>query len=149
MTTDLRVSIPNIEVTTAKDNELAINSKYALLKCDLRKRPKNYGTVHWSIASMPVNTIKIIYSQPHGYSYIPSFISVWEYPVGTDPNQVDNSTFGVGDMSAANQFYVSVYTDSTSFNIIAYVLTDIGQGTLTNLSGTIRFYIYADDFTEV
>lgn len=139
-----KVSTPDVDVTKARSNQLVVSSKYPSLKCDLRKNPKNYGVVNFTIASLASGNTTI-YQQKHGYTYTPSFLVAWNYPAGTNPaNVLNNATFGVGDIIVGiATLEIDSYTDNNNFYIVAKNLT---ASAITNIQGTIRFFIYADDF---
>lgn len=143
-----KISTPGNDVETAALADLVVSSSNANLKCDLRSNPRNYGLVNWSIANLPFNVPTIIHQHKHGYSYAPSFIDAWSYPAGTVPaNKLSNSTFGIGnqDGSLGNGLVIKCYTDNVNFYIVA-TNSSLFQTALTNLSGQIRFFVYADDF---
>lgn len=146
----LKISLPGYDARTASPEFLSVDSDFPLLKCDLRKNPKNYGTLNITVASLPVGSGSAIqiYKQSHGYSYIPTFLTAWEYPPGTDPLSNLNTTFGIGDLDASigQNFYISMYCDSQNFYITGYTLSG---SPVTNTSFTVRFYIFADDFMGI
>ena len=150
----LKVSPPGVEVTTAPPQKLVVDTDFPFAKCDLRKNPKNYGILNITVAAI-TTTSKIIYQQQHGYGYVPSFLTAWTYP-GTNPLSANgNSTFGVGDIDATNQIvsgpnqygpYISMYCDNINFYIAA-ISAGSGAATVNNTVFSVRFYIFADDFS--
>lgn len=150
----LKVSRIGAEVTTAPLTDLIIDDIYPFPKCDLRINPKNYGIINFTVASVPADSGGIpgqvqIYQQAHTYTYIPDFLVAWNYPTGTDPSNTfnSNSIFGIGDIDATLDLGVLIvsYTDDTNFNVVAL---NIQTTPLTNIAGSIRFYIFADDFQD-
>lgn len=147
----LKISTPGQDVATASLQNLVLSTVYAILKCDLRPNPKHYGTINFTIASVPAfdgtNPGQVpIYQIPHDYTYIPSFLTSWSFPAGTDSLSVaGNATFGIGDIDASlsTGIVISMKTDNANFSIIA---SNSQNAPITNTVGTIRFYIFADDF---
>ena len=150
MSTDfgIKASIPGADVISAPPLFLTLDINYPILKCDLRVNPKNYGIVNFTIASIVnLTTPVILYQQPHGYSYLPGFLVAWNFPTGTDGTHPDSSTYGTGDLDGLGTFtssvYIASFVDSTNF----YIMITHKAGILTNVTGSIRFYIFADDFS--
>lgn len=142
----LKVSLPGNDVSTSNLQDLVIDTNYPFPKCDLRIKPKNYGIINFTIATISGSTPVIVYQQPHSYGYIPEFLDAWFYPAGTEPLAAVNTTFGIGDIDAtlSNGLYVAVYVDNVNF----YVSVKNLSGTpVTNSVFSIRFYIFADDFS--
>lgn len=143
MNTGIKVAIPGVDAARARSDQLAMSSQYSNLKCDLRKQPRNYGILNFSIASL--SAAVTLFQQKHDYKYVPAFLVAWNYPTGTTPaDGATNSTFGIGnvDASLGNGLVITISTDNQNFTITATPLS----GTLTNVQGTLRFFIYADDF---
>lgn len=138
-----KISVEGKDVQTAVLSELVASTILPTWKCDLRL--KNYGTIYFNISSIASGATKIIYQVPHSYNYIPSFITAWSYPAGTGGGSTSNQTFGIGDIDCTlgSGIVYGMRTDSTNFTIAAF---NGSAGTLINLAGTIRFYIFADDF---
>lgn len=148
MNSGFKISIPGVDVQTAAIKDLVVDSNYPFAKCDLRKSPKNYGLINFLIGSLGTGASITIYQQPHGYNYIPSFLTAWSFPPGTTPsNPSSNTTFGIGDIdcSLGSGLYISMYVDSANLYITA---TNSGGSPVGGSNGTIRFYIFADDFSD-
>lgn len=144
-----KVSTPGNSVETASIQNLVIDTNFPFPKCDLRKKPKNYGLINLLISSITVGQTIAAYQQPHGYTYVPSFLTAWKYPLGTVPiDPTTNATFGIGDIDAglSSGLYISMYVDSSNFYISA---TNHGLATISGVNATIRFYIFADDFSDI
>lgn len=144
---NFKISLPGNDVNNSSPSQLVVDDRYPTWKCDLRSNPKHFGTINFNIASLaPFPSSTIIYQIPHGYPYIPSFLTIWNYPAGTDPAfQSINSTFGIGDIPniRGNGIGVTMQTDQQFFTITA---TNFGNSAVANVAGTIRFYIFANDF---
>jgi hypothetical protein len=148
----LKVSLPGIDANGVENavslKQLVIDTSYPFPKCDLRSRPKHYGTINFTVATIAASTTIILYQIPHSYTYIPSYLVAWNFPAGTDPNSsTNNATFGTGDidMTFNTGLYVNMYTDINNFTIS---MTNPVPSSVTNITGTIRFYIFADDFND-
>lgn len=147
MTSGIKISIPGFDVKTASPDQLSVSSDHAVPKCDLRPSPKHYGLIFFSITNLAGGTGKTLYQIPHGYSYIPAYLTQWNIPIGTDSLSVtDNATYGIGDadLSLNNGLYISMKTDNQYFTVSAYN----GSGLAASATGSIRFYIFADDFSS-
>lgn len=145
----LKVSTPGNDVNTTSLQNLVVDTNYPFWKCDLRPKPKNYGLINFTVSSIANGASFIIYQQPHGYAYIPTFITAWNYPVGTNPNiSYLNETFGIGDIDASSSSispcYISMYVDNQNFYV---AISNSSGSTSAGITGTIRFYIFADDFS--
>lgn len=162
MSDGFRVALPGFSISSPPQ-DLAVDSDFANLKCDLRKNPKNYGIINISVANVPFGTsanAKIIYQQPHGYNYVPSFLTAWNYPQGTNhnANALNNSTFGIGDLDGRFAFfdtpnttaygpYLAMYVDAQNFYISIYASSTTGHSEIvSNFIASVRFYIFADSF---
>jgi hypothetical protein len=142
----LKVSTPGNQVETTSLNNLVIDTNFPFAKCDLRSKPygKNYGLINLLISSVTVGHKIIVYLQPHGYSYAPDFLTAWNYPIGDGLG----STYGIGDIDATltSGLYIAMYCDSSNFYLQA---SNGGVSTVSGVNATIRFYIFADDFSDV
>lgn len=160
----IKVALPGYK-TSDSPEFLSIDSDFAIPKCDLTKNPKNYGSLNITIANVPIkpNAPQIVYQQPHGYNYVPSFLTAWELTQGTSALGNLSSTYGIGDIDATNAFignpgpsefgygpYVAMYCDNQNFYISAQVQsTNASPPAVTNFQFNVRFYIFADDFSGV
>lgn len=143
-----KVSKPGVDVRTAAIKDLVVDSNYPVAKCDLRVNPKNYGIINFLIGNLPNGASVTVYQQAHTYTYIPSFLTAWNYPVGTSTSAPSiNSTFGIGNIDAVADSgpLIEMYCDAVNFNVVA---SNSSGGTLQGINGTIRFYIFADDFSD-
>lgn len=145
----IKISVEGQDVLTAPKSQLVVDSNRSFLLCDMRVNPKNYGLILFSLSSIPVYPATIqIYQQAHGYKYVPNFLTAWQYPSGTDPGSLtNNSTFGIGDIDASlvPGPYISMTVDDTNFTVTA---TSPGVS-ITTGAGSIRFYIFANDFRKL
>lgn len=141
----IKVGLPGYNVKTATSQQLVASTILPNWKCDLRPTTKNYGTVNFTIASLSSGSSVTIYQITHGYTYRPSFVDAWSYPAGTGGGASSNQTFGIGDMdgSLGAGFSLTVRVTTSTFTITG---SNSSAGTLSNLAGTVRFYIFADDF---
>lgn len=144
-----KVSKPGVDVTKAAIKDLIVDSNYPVAKCDLRIKPKNYGLINLLINSLTAGQIITVYQQAHTYDYIPDFLTAWLFPLGTTPSSpTTNATFGIGDIDATSStgLMIAMRTDKANFTITA---TNNGSSTIQGINATIRFYIFADDFSDV
>lgn len=146
-----KVSKPGVDVTTASIENLVVDSNYPVAKCDLRKTPQNFGLINILISSLAANSTITVYQQPHGYNYIPQFLTAWSFPRGTNPLSQfgPNATFGIGDVNANFELGLTIvmYTDNTNFTITAH--NSSLSSPIAGISLTVRFYIFADDFSDI
>ncbi len=141
-----KVSLPGSDARYALANQLVASTTLPNWKCDLRPSNKHYGTINFRIGSLAMGASITIHSVAHGYTYIPSFLTSWSYPAGTGGGASSNQKFGIGDITSTLGFDVVMKTDTTNFTVVG---TNNSLGVMTNLIGSIRFYIFADTFTPV
>jgi hypothetical protein len=151
----LKISKVGTDVTSTSLTNLVVDDVYAFPKCDLRANPKNYGLINFTIASVPAYSggqpgQVTIYQQAHGGNYIPSFLTAWSFPAGTANSSIyptSASTFGIGviDASLGSGILIDMYTDNLNFYIVAL---NYQNSAITNVTGSIRFYLFADDFSD-
>lgn len=124
---------------------LLLNSKYPQWKCDIRVNPKLYGFIQATV-NLGANETRTIFTLPHLYNYVPSFMVAWNYPAGTDKTStITSSTYGIGAINITNtDFSLTSFTpqiDGSKFTIVAST-----TNAMTVLYAEFRFYIFAEDF---
>jgi hypothetical protein len=137
------------DVQNAKPREFSVNSDIPLWICDLKKKPKHFGLLKASIASIAPFSQRTLLSVTHGYMKTPSFITEWNYPAGTSPLLGTNQTYGIGSLEAFTAGGLMTYRailSPTQFKIIADNTSN--SGTVTNQYVEFRYYIFAPPLGE-
>lgn len=137
-----KIALPGFSYRDAKPNEEAVDSLYSSPKVNTLAQPSHVGilSINWQTSGivMPFSTNRIIYSFPHGYSYIPVAFAVCQFDNGSV--RVNGTLpFGIGALGE-----VIIDTDATNVNF-RYLSSDLSNATpIPPFLLRARFYVFAE-----
>lgn len=137
----VRIALPGADIIRGKVEEMVLDSVYPSPKIDTTASPMHVGTIYlnWdSTASVAYDTIKLLYSFPHNYDYIPSVFAAYRFDNGSNILQ--------GTLPFQNGALGMITIDADEKNInLKYYSFDLFSSAIIPFNMQIRFYVMAEE----
>jgi hypothetical protein len=162
MATDygIKIATPGVDAQTATAANLLMNMTYPIAKLDITKAA-SFQNITIAFNNDPpepgvgLTNSTLIYSFPHGYSYVPqvwSMITEIVPPTSQTPYQTynqDRMLLSVKTFEGVDSASIAVRTDATNVNIYVdkYRLSGVA-GSLVPCVVKLRVYVFAQDITS-
>lgn len=144
----LKISLPGYDVSTATPEQCSVHSGYTSPKIDTSQgdaldntNPQHYGTVTVTfVNSPPSGTDTVLFTIPHNYGYIPSFLG--------------NATFidGAVESGGLMPLYVTgstlwFYMKADASNVYVMTYYDNAYGSLSGTALYVSYMVFAEEAT--
>lgn len=137
MTDVLKISLPGIDVKTARPDQCVVHSDYPNPKINKHANPAHRGLISVILNNTYQTGETVLFSFPHGYSYVPM---VWA--TIAEVNTSNPNIFGFQPY-VSGQTSVEVRCNATNFLIVYVNNTGVSQQPLIQLN--VSYAIFADN----
>ena len=134
------IALPGKDVYRGKVTDMVIDSRYPNPKIDTLGKPPHAGVIFLNWASsiaVPETTIRLIYSFPHNYNFIPTVMASYDFDNGS-ARLKGTLPFQYGGLGI-----ITIDADEKNINL-KYYSTDFAATVVPPFTMQVRFYVMAE-----
>lgn len=133
-----KLALPGFNAKDARLDQEVLDSAYPSPKINTVPTPPHAGLIYlnWqSTIVVPLNSVKLLYSFPHGYNYIPTAFATYAY---------DDGTTRVNGVLLYSNNYGTLVLDTDSTNVNLKWISGDGTNPVPPFIMHIRYYVFAE-----